>query len=115
MRWVTPDARRVVSARALRSFSDGYIAISLGVYLAALGLDTVVIGLILTLTLVGSAVLTVATALFADRIGRRWFLRILSILMAGCCLVYASTDSLWLIIVAAASGGLIATSLGGGA
>jgi MFS family permease len=115
MPWLTPDARRLVAARGLRSFSDGYVAIALGVYLATLGLDTVAVGLILTLTLVGAAGLTVASAVFADRLGRRRFLRLLAALMAGCCLVYASTDALWLLILAAACGGLIATSLGGGA
>src|SRR5438874_4140945 len=115
MQWLDPDARRIIAARALRSFSDGYVAISVGVYLAALGLDTVAIGLILTLTLVGAAALTVATAVFADRVGRRRFSLLLAMLMAACCLVYASTDALWLLILAAACGGLIATSLGGGA
>src|SRR5579872_7600206 len=115
MDWITADARRILAARALRSFSDGYVAISLGVYLAALGLDTVVVGLILTLTLVGAGALTVGTAVFADRVGRRRVMQLLALLMAACCVVYASTDALWLLIVAAACGGLIATSLGGGA
>lgn len=46
--WITSDARRILAARALRSFSDGYVVITLGVYLSQLGLNTAVIGLILT-------------------------------------------------------------------
>lgn len=115
MSWITSDARRILAARALRSFSDGYVVIMLGVYLSQLGLNTAVIGLILTAGLVGAAGLTVLTALFADRLGRRRFLLLLAAIMAAACFVFATSDSLWLLLPAAASGGLIATSLGGGA
>src|SRR5579859_1964440 len=113
MSWLTPDARRILAARALRSFSDGYVVISIGVYLAALGLNTALIGLILTTTLVGAAVLTVLTAFFADRFGRRRFLLVLAGVMAAACVLFATGSDLWVLFVAAISGGLIATSLGG--
>jgi MFS family permease len=111
----TPDARRILAARALRSFSDGYVVIAIGVFLAKLGLSTAVIGLILTATLIGAAGLTVLTAFFADRVGRKRFLLLLSALMACACLLFASASDLALLLIAALSGGLIATSLGGGA
>jgi len=111
----TSDARRILAARALRSFSDGYVVISLGVYLASLGLNTALIGLILTATLVGSAGQTVLTAFFADRFGRRTFMLLLSGLMVVACTLFATANDFWVLMVAAFSGGLIATSLGGGA
>jgi hypothetical protein len=45
-------------ARALRDFGDGFIAILLPVYLTALGLSAFDVGLVATLALFGSALLT---------------------------------------------------------
>ncbi len=55
-----PEARRLLVGRALRAFTDGYVAILLPVYLLALGLGTWEVGLVSTATLLGSALMTFA-------------------------------------------------------
>ncbi len=69
--WLSSDGKKILVARVLRTFAYGYLSVVLAVYLAALGLDPVQIGGIFTAALVGSAVMTVAWSLVADRYGRR--------------------------------------------
>jgi len=49
--------QRVLWARALRAFGNGYVAILLPVHLAALGFDALAIGAISSAALLGSALL----------------------------------------------------------
>ena len=50
----------VYAARAIRDFGDGFVAILLPVYLTALGLSPLDVGVVATLALFGSALLHVA-------------------------------------------------------
>jgi hypothetical protein len=50
--------RRVLWARGLRAFADGYVSLLLPVYLIALGFGAFHVGVIATATLLGSGVLT---------------------------------------------------------
>ena len=52
------DSTRLLAARALRLFGFGMVAVVLALHLAALGLDDAAVGLVLTLTLAGDAVLS---------------------------------------------------------
>jgi hypothetical protein len=52
------DLRRVLIARSLRAFGDGYVAILLPLYLLRLGFEPYAVGAITTATLLGSALLT---------------------------------------------------------
>jgi len=52
------DALRVLAARAVRAFGDGFVALLLPVYLADLGFSAFAIGAIVTSTLIGTALLT---------------------------------------------------------
>ena len=56
-------AGSVYLARAIRDFGDGFIAILLPVYLTALGLSAFEVGLVATLALLGSAILTLGIGL----------------------------------------------------
>ena len=63
--WLVPhgaerSAWRLLAARALRGFADGYIAVLLPAYLLALGLGELEVGVVSTATLFGSAVATLA-------------------------------------------------------
>ena len=53
-------AGKVYLARAIRDFGDGFVAILLPVYLTALGLSAFEVGVVATLALLGSAILTLA-------------------------------------------------------
>ena len=39
LRWVSPDGRRLLLARVLRTFAYGYLSVVLGIYLDRLGLS----------------------------------------------------------------------------
>jgi MFS family permease len=77
------DARRILVARGLRAFGDGYVAVILPVHLAQLGYGAVAVGAISTATLLGSAALTLAIGGTAHRLMRRSALLAASALMAG--------------------------------
>src|SRR5688500_10057455 len=67
----TTPIGRVLAARALRSFADGFIAVVLPAYLLALGHGQLEVGLISTATLAGSALATLAVG----RWGKRFSIR----------------------------------------
>ena len=110
LRWITPDGRRLLLARVLRTFAYGYLAVVLGVYLDRLGLDPTRIGLVLTSAIAGSAVMTVGWSLFADRYGRRRTISTMALLMVAGGLLFALTDSFAVLVLAGFTGTISATS-----
>lgn len=98
------DGRLLFLTRVLRMFGYGFLAVVLVLYLAALGLDGVTIGAVLTLTLIGDTVVSLWLTTSADRIGRRRVLVAGALLMAVAGLVFAATSWVPLLIVAATIG-----------
>jgi MFS family permease len=101
-----PGARRVLAARALRGFADGLVSVLLARYLVLLGFSPVMVGAIVTGTLLGSAALTVALGLTA----RRYAVR--ALLVAACGLMFATgvgfsvLDTFWPLLALAVVGTL---------
>jgi MFS family permease len=110
LRWITPDGRRLLLARVLRTFAYGYLSVVLGVYLDRLGLDPTRIGIVLTSAIAGSAVMTVGWSLFADRYGRRRTISTMAVLMAVGGLAFALTDSFAILVLAGFTGTISATN-----
>jgi MFS family permease len=108
--WVSPDGRRLLLARVLRTFAYGYLSVVLGVYLDRLGLDPTRIGIVLTAAIAGSAIMTVGWSLFADRYGRRRTISTMAVLMAVGGLAFALTDSFAILILAGFTGTISATN-----
>ncbi len=108
--WIPPDGRRLLLARLLRTFGYGYLAVVLALYLAALGLGPLVVGLITTAAIGGSAAMTVGWSLVADRYGRRRTVMTMAGLMAVGGLLFAVSSSPWLLLAAAFTGTISATS-----
>ena len=79
----TGDGRLLFALRTLRMFAYGFLAVVLVLYLAAIGLDALAIGLVLTLTLIGDTIISLWLTTHADRIGRRRVLVAGSLLMVG--------------------------------
>lgn len=104
------DARRILIARGLRAFGDGYVAVILPVHLTQLGYGVVTVGAISTATLLGSAALTLAVGGAAHRLKRRSALLAASAIMAATGLGFATTESFWPLIVIAFVGTLNPTS-----
>jgi MFS family permease len=102
----TADARRILWARSLRAFGDGYVAVLLPVHLSLRGFDAFAIGAISTATLLGSAVLTISLGLCAHRVARRPALLAASFLMLATGLAFAFAESFWPLLVIAFVGTL---------
>jgi MFS family permease len=88
-------------ARALRDFGDGFVAILLPVYLIALGLSAFDVGLVATLALFGSALLTLGTGFLAARYDVRGLLLAASALMIASGLAYAAANDYAVLLVVA--------------
>ena len=104
LRGLDRDGRLLFLTRVLRMFGYGFLAVVLVLYLAALHLDAALIGLILTLTLLGDTVISLWLTTSADRIGRRRVLEAGSLLMVGAGIVFAFTNFVPLLILAATIG-----------
>jgi len=104
LRGLDANGRALFGMRTLRMFGYGFLAVALVLYLDALGLDAWMIGLVLTLTLVGDTVVSLWLTTHADRIGRRRVLVTGSLLMVVAGAVFAATDWVPLLILAATIG-----------
>ncbi len=104
LRGLDRDGRLLFTTRVLRMFGYGFLAVVLVLYLAALGLDALTIGAILTLTLVGDTLISLWLTTSADRIGRRRVLVAGSLLMVGAGVLFAATSAVPLLILAATIG-----------
>lgn len=98
------DGWLLFSTRIVRLFAYGLIAIVLVLYLAQIGLDEGEIGLLLTLTLAGDAIISLWITTRADRIGRRRMLMIGAGLMILAGIVFGLAESFALLTVAAIVG-----------
>jgi MFS family permease len=95
------DVAWVLLARGLRDFGDGFVAILLPVYLTALGWSAFDVGLIATLALFGSALLTLAIGFVGARYDVRGLLLGASLLMVATGLAYASTSDYAVLLIVA--------------
>jgi MFS family permease len=101
---VQSDTPLLFATRILRLFAYGFLSIVLALYLEALGFGEAQIGLLLTLTLAGDAVLSLAVTTSADRLGRRRMLVLGAGMMALAGGAFAFTRSPWLLMLAATIG-----------
>jgi MFS family permease len=102
------SGRRAVThiyiARALRDFGDGFVAVLLPVYLAAIGLGAFEIGVVATLALLGSALMTLGIGVLAVRQDHRKLLMAASGLMTATGLAFANTGSYAVVLLVALVG-----------
>src|SRR5690242_9759332 len=101
---LTGDARLLFLTRFVRLFSYGMLSVVLVLYLTGIGLSGQQTGLLLTLTLAGDTVISLALTTQADRIGRRRMLIAGAILMAAAGGAFAFTRSFPLLILAGTIG-----------
>jgi MFS family permease len=91
--------RLILTARALRGFADGCIAVVLPAYLLALGHGELEVGLISTATLFGSSFTTLAVGRWGHRFSIRRLLLSAALLMAATGAAFAGFASLWPLMV----------------
>jgi MFS family permease len=100
------DAQRIFLVQALRAFVYGLGSVLIGVTLADLGLSGVEVGLVISALVAGTALVSVLLARYGDRVGRlRCYSGLLGV-MAIAGTVFALTDSVWLLVLAALTGTL---------
>jgi MFS family permease len=102
----TPRAARLILARALRGFADGFVSVYLASYLQLLGLTSFQIGAVITSTLLGSAALTLWSGLSAHRLQARHILFGATALMAATGLGFAAFTNFWPLLLIAFAGTL---------
>ncbi|HEY7240839.1 MAG TPA: MFS transporter [Burkholderiales bacterium] len=97
---------RILVARALRSFADGFIAVVLPAYLLALGMAQLEVGFLSTATLLGSALSTLAIGRWGHRFSIRRLLLAAALLMSATGLGFAGLSSFWPLLLVAFVGTL---------
>jgi MFS family permease len=105
-RGLTGDVRRLLAGKGVRAFADGAVAIILPTYLLQLGYSPFEIGIVITSTLLGSALATLAVGFLAHHYSRRWLLWVACVLMAATGIGFALTHQYWPILVIAFLGTL---------
>jgi len=100
----SPDIALLFATRILRMFGYGFLAVVLVLYLAAIGLSGGEQGLLLGLTLLGDAGVSLWLTTHADRIGRRRVLLVGAILMLFAGFVFVATPVFGVLLVAATIG-----------
>jgi MFS family permease len=106
LRSLSRDGRLLMVSRVVRLFAYGFVSVVFALYLAELGLSDRQIGLVLTLTLIGDAALSLWIATVADRIGRQRMLILGAGLMVFGGLVFGVSSHLVVLMVAAFVGTL---------
>jgi len=96
----------VLAARGLRAFGDGFVSLTLPLYLVALGHTPLAVGVLSTATLFGSAGLSLLAGVYASRIGYRRALLAASVLMAATGLAFAAVRDGWPLLLVAFVGTL---------
>jgi len=98
--------RTLLIGRGLRAFVDGCVAVLLPAYLLALGFGTWEVGLLSTVTLLGSAVATMAVGAWGHRFAQRRLLLAAALLMAATGLAFAGLSGFWPLFIVAFVGTL---------
>jgi MFS family permease len=101
---LTGDGSYLFITRIARMFGYGFLSVVLVLYLEQVGLNQVQIGLLLTLTLIGDAIISLWITTNADRIGRRRMLIIGAFLMVLAGILFAITRNFVFLLVAATIG-----------
>jgi len=100
------QVHRILLAKGLRAFGDGFVSVLLPLYLLELGLGPLEVGIIATATLLGSGILTLAVGLRAHRFPYRTLLLAATALMAATGLGFAFVGAFWPLLVIAIIGTL---------
>jgi MFS family permease len=99
-----PDARLLLAARALRAFGDGYVSLLLPFYLTLLGLTALQVGFIITATLLGAGLTTLAVGIIAHRYRQRSLLAAACVLAMVTSVIIVFATDFWPLLLIALTG-----------
>ena len=92
------------AARALRDFGDGFVAVLLPAYLLALGLNAFEVGILATVSLLGSSLLTMAVGFLGAKYDHRQLLLAAASLMVATGVAFSVVHDYALLLVVAMAG-----------
>src|SRR5207302_4518921 len=98
---VSPDARLILAAQAVRAFAYGLGAVLLGTTLEQRGLSSVGVGIVLAAVVAGTVTASVTVARWGDRFGRRRFYAWLYVALAVVGIVFAEVSATWVLVLVA--------------
>jgi MFS family permease len=101
---LSPDARRIISAQALRAAGYGCTSVLLGSLLAARGYGAVSSGILLACVVAGAAWGSLLLGRLGDRVGRRRWYAVIYLGVAGAGVAMAFGPPYWAILVLALAG-----------
>ncbi len=104
LNWISKDGKLILGARIVRTFSYGFLSVVLAIYLSLLGFSEILIGVVLTATLVNGIIFNLLSSAYADKIGRKKFLILYAVLMIISAVIFFVTDNYVALIVAALIG-----------
>src|SRR5204863_9775568 len=104
MRGLRPDGCVLFTTRIVRMFAYGFLSVVLVLYLAERRLSETLIGVLLSLTLLGDTAISLWITTAADRIGRRRMLILCALLMVFAGITFAFITNVILLIIAAIIG-----------
>ncbi len=108
MHSLPPDVRRILRIKALRAFAYGFGSILLGASLQEAGLSVTQVGVLFSVLLAGTALMSALVAVAGERIGRRRLYCSLFLLMAASGALFGLSQAFPLLILAALTGTLSA-------
>ncbi len=100
------SVHRILLAKGLRGFGDGFVSLLLPAYLLELGFTPLQVGVIATTTLLGSGLMTLGVGLQAWRLHYRTWLLAATLLMAATGLGFALLTGFWPLMLIALVGTL---------
>lgn len=98
------NTQRLLLAKALRGFGDGFVSLLLPLHLLQLGLTPFEVGVVATATLLGSGLLTLLAGAHAARFSYRSLLLAATALMAGTGVTLSALTGFWPLLVVAVVG-----------
>lgn len=104
--WISIDGKLLLCARIVRTFAYGFLSVILAIYLKLIGFDDILIGIILSITLINSIIFTLFASFYADRIGRRKTLLLYTAMMSISGVIFFVTENPLALIIAALLGTL---------
>lgn len=97
--WLSRNGKIIFINRALRSFAFGFISIVIGIYLKEIGVNSLLIGLLLSTSILGGAVFTLLVGQFAPTHGiKKMFLVSLVISLIGISFFILTQNYVFLIL-----------------
>lgn len=102
--WDTSSVVPLLLARGLRDFGDGFAAVLLPAYLLAIGLSPWQVGVLSSVSLLGSSLLTLTVGVLGARLEYRWLLLAAACLMAVTGILFSVAETYAVLLLVSFAG-----------